>query len=146
MLPAGSMSGLARAGLARWASDGFLAGIQQGNALRYPAQVRARGEPSPDDKSIAAHLLRIRDPETGAPLADDLLAGEFGLFFSAGLESAGNALTWTVYAPLQVSGLNFRVFRVTFTSPLGRAGKRRQESVGNALTWTVYAAPQVLGF
>ena len=46
--------------------------------------------------SIAAHLLRLRDPQTRAPLPDDLLAGEFGLFFSAGLESAGNAMSWTV--------------------------------------------------
>ena len=46
--------------------------------------------------SIAAHLLRLRDPVTHKPLPDDLLAGEFGLFFSAGLESAGNAVSWTV--------------------------------------------------
>lgn len=52
----------------------------------------------PEDQSIAAHLLRLRDPGTGAPLPDDLLAGEFGLFFTAGLESAGNAISWTVYA------------------------------------------------
>ena len=46
--------------------------------------------------SIAAHLLRLRDPATGQPLPDDLLAGEFGLFFSAGIESAGNAISWTL--------------------------------------------------
>ena len=80
------------------ASRRLLAGLRAGQHAVAPAQVRARGQPSPDDQSIAAHLLRIRDPDTGAPLADDLLAGEFGLFFSAGLESAGNALTWTVYA------------------------------------------------
>jgi fatty acid synthase len=62
-------------------------------------QVRARGEPAADDMSIAAHLLRLRDPATGVLLPDDLLAGEFGLFFSAGLESAGNAIAWAVYAP-----------------------------------------------
>jgi hypothetical protein len=50
--------------------------------------------------SIAAHLLRLRDTATGAPLPDDLLAGEFGLFFSAGIESAGNAISWAVYAHL----------------------------------------------
>ncbi len=60
------------------------------------AQVKARGKPAEDDVSIAAHLLRLRDPERGTPLPDDLLAGEFGLFFSAGIESAGNAISWTL--------------------------------------------------
>ena len=62
----------------------------------FLTQVRARGEPAPGDMTIAAHLLRLRDPITNAPLPDDLLAGEFGLFFSAGLESAGNAISWTM--------------------------------------------------
>ena len=58
--------------------------------------MKARGEPADDDVSIAAHLLRLRDPSTKEPLPDDLLAGEFGLFFSAGIESAGNAISWTL--------------------------------------------------
>ena len=65
-------------------------------------QVKARGEPGPDDVSIAAHLLRLRDPTTGQPLPDDLLAGEFGLFFSAGIESAGNAISWTLCVHLPI--------------------------------------------
>ena len=60
------------------------------------AQVKARGLPDAEDVSIAAHLLRLRDPATGQTLPDDLLAGEFGLFFSAGIESAGNAISWTL--------------------------------------------------
>ena len=60
------------------------------------AQVKARGPLDAEDVSIAAHLLRLRDPATGQPLPDDLLAGEFGLFFSAGIESAGNAISWTL--------------------------------------------------
>ena len=60
------------------------------------AQVKARGPPDAEDVSIAANLLRLRDPATGQPLPDDLLAGEFGLFFSAGIESAGNAISWTL--------------------------------------------------
>ena len=54
------------------------------------------GEPRADDVSIAAHLLRLRDPATGQPLPDALLAGEFGMFFSAGLETSGNAISWTL--------------------------------------------------
>ncbi len=59
-------------------------------------QVKARGEPAPGDATIAAHLLRLRDPATGGPLIDELLAGEFGMFFTAGLETSGNAISWTL--------------------------------------------------
>jgi cytochrome P450 len=58
--------------------------------------VKARGEPVAEDVSIAAHLLRLRDPKTGQPLPDNLLAGEFGMYFSAGLETSGNAISWTL--------------------------------------------------
>ena len=50
---------------------------------------------------MAALLLRLRDPSTGAPLPDSLLAAEFGVFFTAGIESAGHAITWTLCAPRQ---------------------------------------------
>lgn len=59
------------------------------------AQVKARGPPGPEDGSVAAHLLRLRDA-MGAPLPDAALAGEFGVFFTAGIESAGHAITWTL--------------------------------------------------
>ena len=64
--------------------------------LGLSVQVKARGELRADDVSIAAHLLRLRDPATGQPLPDALLAGEFGMFFSAGLETSGNAISWTL--------------------------------------------------
>ncbi len=63
------------------------------------AQVKAQGPPDPEDGSVAALLLRLRDPATGAALPDDLLAGEFGVFFTAGIESAGHAITWTLCGP-----------------------------------------------
>ena len=59
-------------------------------------EVQARGTPAESDVSIAAHLLRLRDPATQEPLSDDLLTGEFGIYFSAGIESAGNAMSWTL--------------------------------------------------
>ena len=64
------------------------------------AELKARGPPPEEDVSVAAHLLRLTDPTTGQPLSDDLLASEFGVYFAAGIESAGNALTWTMYAPV----------------------------------------------
>lgn len=59
-------------------------------------EVRARGPPSADDPTVAAHLLRVRDPDTGEELSDDLLTGEFGVYFTASIESAGNAVSWTL--------------------------------------------------
>ena len=63
------------------------------------AEVKARGPPAADDESIAAHLLRLRDPRNSdQPALDDAgLANEFGVYFAAGIESAGNAMTWTTY-------------------------------------------------
>ena len=58
--------------------------------------MKARGEPRADAVSIAAPLLRLRAPAPGQPLPDALLAGEFGMFFSAGLETSGNAISWTL--------------------------------------------------
>ena len=52
---------------------------------------------------MAALLLRLQDPNTGAPLPDELLAGEFGVFFTAGIESAGHAITWTLCALHQIA-------------------------------------------
>lgn len=72
-------------------------GVYKAHMRALVAEVKARGPVRDDDQSIAAHLLRLRDPATGAPLDDDLLAGEFGVYFAAGIESAGNALTWTTY-------------------------------------------------
>jgi len=61
-------------------------------------EVKARGPPRDDDESIAAHLLRLRDPNNNdLPLDDAALANEFGVYFAAGIESAGNAMTWTTY-------------------------------------------------
>ena len=59
-------------------------------------EIVARGPVRDDDVSIAAHLLRLRDPKTGLPLPDDLLAAEMGVYFAAGIESAGNAMSWTM--------------------------------------------------
>jgi fatty acid synthase len=72
-------------------------------------EVKARGPPAPGDVSIAAHLLRLADPATGAPLDDELLAGEFSVYFAAGIESASNAMTWTTYLVSQHPGVEARL-------------------------------------
>lgn len=55
------------------------------------SDIKARGEPRPDDVSIAAHLLRIRDAK-GQPLSDDRLAAEIGVFFTGGFETTGHTI------------------------------------------------------
>jgi fatty acid synthase len=82
--------GAHRKGTAAWAA--FKAHMRA-----LVAEVKSRGPPAADDVTIAAHLLRLTDPRTGRPLDDALLAGEFGVYFTAGIESAGNALTWTTF-------------------------------------------------
>ena len=61
---------------------GALQEVRQGRGLflRYRQimrdlvrEVKARGEPPPEDVSIAAHLLRLRDPKTGEPVSEVLL-------------------------------------------------------------------------
>lgn len=60
-------------------------------------QVKARGDPVKDDKTLAAQLMRLRDPKTGQPLSDDLLHAQIATFFWAGYETTGNAMAWTVF-------------------------------------------------
>ena len=49
------------------------------------ADVRARSAAGQLlDSSVAGHLLRIRQPGSGAPLTDDLLLPEIAVFFFAG--------------------------------------------------------------
>ena len=63
------------------------------------AEVHARGPPADDDPTIAAHLLRIRDPVTGRPLPDDRIAAEIGVFFTGGFETTGHTIAWVRSRP-----------------------------------------------
>ncbi|GAB4815788.1 hypothetical protein N2152v2_002834 [Parachlorella kessleri] len=49
--------------------------------------IKARGPPADDDVSLAAHLLRLRDPFTGGPLPVERLLPEIATFFIAGFEA-----------------------------------------------------------
>ena len=46
---------------------------------------------------MAAHLLRIQDPNTGQPLSDDLLLPQVSVLFWAGFDTTGNTMAWTLY-------------------------------------------------
>lgn len=60
-------------------------------------QIKARGPPADDDKTVAAQLMRLRDPKTGQPLSDDLQHAQIAIFFWAGYETSGNAMAWAVF-------------------------------------------------
>jgi len=72
------------------------------------AEVRGRGEPAADDATIAAHLLRIRDP-SGRPLPDDRLAAEIGVFFTGGFETTGHSIAWALLMISQHAKVEARV-------------------------------------
>eukprot|EP00884_Botryococcus_braunii_P017299 jgi/Botrbrau1/4252/Bobra.0044s0047.1 len=60
-------------------------------------EVQLRGTPSPTDRSIAAHLMRLEDPATRRPLPDARMAAEFSGFLLAGAETTGHTISWTLY-------------------------------------------------
>lgn len=60
-------------------------------------EIQARGPPSPDNPTLAAYLLRIRDPK-GKPLSQDKLAAEIGILFIGAFETTGHTIAWTLYA------------------------------------------------
>ena len=74
---------------------------------RVLEDVRARGPPDAADVSLMAHLLRIVDPATGAPLTDAQLLPEVGIVFVAGMETSGKTMGWTLCVPCaQCSSVN----------------------------------------
>lgn len=62
-------------------------------------EVKARGDPLAEDQSIAALLLKLKDPKTGQRLPDDRLAAEFAVVYQGGTETTSLTTAWAVYAP-----------------------------------------------
>lgn len=58
--------------------------------------IKARGPLSDSDVSVAAHLLRIRDPANDQPLPDDRIAAEIGVLFTGGFETTGHTIAWAL--------------------------------------------------
>eukprot|EP00884_Botryococcus_braunii_P001263 jgi/Botrbrau1/11137/Bobra.331_1s0007.1 len=50
-----------------------------------------------DPDTVAGRLLRIKDPTSGAPLSDDVLVPQIGIFFAAGFETTAHTLAWVLY-------------------------------------------------
>ncbi|KAK9819693.1 hypothetical protein WJX72_001295 [[Myrmecia] bisecta] len=51
----------------------------------------------PAPSTIAGHLLRIKDPATGKPLADERILPEIGILFLAGFETTGHTAAWILF-------------------------------------------------
>ena len=60
-------------------------------------QIKARGPPAESDRTLAAQLMRLREPKTGEPLSDDLLHAQIAIFFWAGYETSGNTMAWAIF-------------------------------------------------
>ncbi|KAK9856118.1 hypothetical protein WJX84_001364 [Apatococcus fuscideae] len=60
-------------------------------------EVKARGSPAPADQTIAANLLRCKDPATDGPLTDAQLLPMAAMFFWAGYDTSGVTMTWTIF-------------------------------------------------
>ncbi|KAI3438694.1 hypothetical protein D9Q98_001114 [Chlorella vulgaris] len=60
-------------------------------------QIRSQGPLKEGDESIAAHLLRLKDPHTGKPLSDDRILPEIATFFIAGMDTTAHTIAWTLY-------------------------------------------------
>lgn len=69
-------------------------------------QVKARGPPSEEDSSIGAQLMRLQDPRTGEPLADEFLLPQMSVLFWAGFDTTGNTMAWTLYCISQHPEVN----------------------------------------
>ncbi len=61
-------------------------------------EMRTRREVDPDDGSIGAHLLRIRDAR-GQLLSDEVILPHIGMLFFAGFDTTGHTMAWTLCAP-----------------------------------------------
>ncbi|CAL8464267.1 g3802 [Coccomyxa elongata] len=105
------------------------------------SEIHERGEPSDTDTTIAAHLLRIRDPSTGMPptqpylenvrqpLPDDRIAAEIGVFFTGGFETTGHTIAWALFMITQHPEVEAKVLAelaslglmATITQPTPRA-------------------------
>jgi cytochrome P450 len=75
---------------------------------RRRSRVAAR-QAVPDD--LVTRLIKARDPETGAPLADSVIHDNLVTFIGAGHETTANALAWTLFLMSQFPDADARVAR-----------------------------------
>ena len=75
--------------------------------------MKARGPPGEEDRSIAAQLMRLRDPRTGRALADEYLLPQMSVLFWAGFDTTGNTMAWTLYCISQHPQVGFDMCLVT---------------------------------
>lgn len=67
----------------------------------------AAGQPMPSD--LVTRLIEARDPETGAPLSDEVIHDNLVTFIGAGHETTANALAWTLFLMSEFPDVDVRV-------------------------------------
>ncbi|WP_423415109.1 cytochrome P450 [Hyphomicrobium sp. B1] len=71
---------------------------------------------------LVARMLAAKDPDTGQPMSDDMLADNLATFLFAGHETTAKALTWTLYllarAPEWQDRLRDEISAVASSSPI----------------------------
>lgn len=71
---------------------------------------------------LVARMLAAKDPDTGQPMSDDMLADNLATFLFAGHETTAKALTWTLYllarAPEWQDRLRNEISAVASSSPI----------------------------
>ncbi|CAD7697502.1 unnamed protein product [Ostreobium quekettii] len=65
---------------------------------RMLAELKARGTPAADDMSIGACLMRLKNPETGAPLDEARLLQEIATFVVGGTDTTTHQIVWVLLA------------------------------------------------
>ncbi|CAD7698929.1 unnamed protein product [Ostreobium quekettii] len=60
-------------------------------------ELRGRGEPSADDLSLWACLMRLKDPESGAPLDDEAIRPEVATFVTGATDTTAHQIMWVLF-------------------------------------------------
>ncbi len=83
------------------------------------AQRRREGSTGTD---LVARMLAAKDPDTGEPMSDDMIADNLATFLFAGHETTAKALTWTLYllarAPEWQERLHDELYATIGTDPI----------------------------
>jgi cytochrome P450 len=84
--------------------------------------VAQRRNEQPEGTDLVARMLEARDPDTGEPMSDELIADNLATFLFAGHETTAKALTWALYilarAPEWQERLREEIAAVTQGAPI----------------------------
>jgi cytochrome P450 len=82
--------------------------------------VAQRRQDQSDGTDLVARMLAARDPETGEPMSDEMIADNLTTFLFAGHETTAKALTWALYVLARAPEWQERL-RTEISSAIGTA-------------------------